>query len=171
MGPVSAQLDIDVARERAFDFIADLGNRSSFTDHFLSEFRLLGIESAVEGAGARFRCFAPPRAQWMDSAIHALEPPRRISERGHGGRSNRTAWATEWELLDGPGGLTSVRVVQWSEPAKAIDRAIEIAGAASLWLQRDWRTALRRLRDLLESGEPEPASRPAGGNRVATGVP
>ncbi len=55
MGPVSAEIEIDVPRERVFAAIADLARRPSFTDHFLDGFHLTRIESSGVGAGARFR--------------------------------------------------------------------------------------------------------------------
>jgi hypothetical protein len=155
MGPVNAELAIDVPREVAFDYIADLANRPSFTDHFISAYRLLRVESTGVGAGARFRFTAPPQAIWMDSSIVELRKPQRISERGHGGRWNRIPSATEWELLAGPGALTTVRVTYWTEPGHPLDRLKDTIGGASIWYGRDWATALRRLRDLLESRRAE----------------
>ena len=169
MGPVNAELAIDVPREVAFDFISDLANRPAFTDHFISDFRLFRVESTGVGAGARFRFFAPPQAIWMDTTIVELERPHRISERGSGGRWNRTRSATEWELLAGPGSLTTVRVTYWTEPGHPLDRLKEVFGGASIWYRRDWAAALRRLRDLLESEQP-PASPPgvAGASGYST---
>ena len=43
MGPISAEIEIDVARERVFATLADLALRPAFTDHFLSGFRLTRI--------------------------------------------------------------------------------------------------------------------------------
>jgi activator of Hsp90 ATPase-like protein len=168
MGPVSAELAIDVPREEGFDFIADLANRPSFSDHFISDFRLVRAESTGVGAGARFRFFAPPQAIWMDSTIVELERPHRISERGQGGRWNRIRSATEWELTPGPGPLTTVRVTYWTESDSHIDRAKEVLGAASVWYERDWGAALRRLRELLES-EAAPAGRAAAYSTQAHG--
>lgn len=162
MGPVSAELGIDVPREAAFELIGDLANRPAFTDHFIGGFRLLRAESTGIGAGARFRFHAPPQAIWMDTAIVELEPPHRISERGSGGRWNRIRSATEWELLSGPGSLTTVRVTYWTESASRLDRLKEALGGASLWYERDWATALRRLRDLLESDREAPSAAASG---------
>jgi hypothetical protein len=159
MGPVNAELAIDVSREDAFDFIGDLSNRPAFTDHFITDFHLLRIESTGVGAGARFRFTAPPQAIWMDTTIIELERPQRISERGRGGRWNRIPSATEWELIAGPGSLTTVRVTYWTEPSHPLDRLKEVLGGASIWYGRDWAAALRRLRDLLESEE-GPGRRP-----------
>lgn len=153
MGPVNAELAIDVPRETAFEFIGDLKNRPAFNDHFIGDYHLLRIESKGVGAGARFRLHAPPQAIWMDTTIVELEKPHRISERGSGGRWNRIPSATEWELLAGPGSLTTVRVTYWTEPGNPLDRLKEVIGGASIWYGRDWATALRRLRDLLESGQ------------------
>jgi uncharacterized protein YndB with AHSA1/START domain len=165
MGPVNAEVGIDVSREEAFDYLADLAHRPVFCDHFVSDFRLLRAESTGIGAGARFRFSAPPQAIWMDTNIVELEPPHRISERGNGGRWNRIPSATEWELLSGPGSLTTVRVTYWTEPSHPADRLKEVFGGASIWYGRDWATALRRLRDLLESREHAEAA--AGGAHAA----
>lgn len=166
MGPVSAEIGIDVPREVAFDYLSDLSNRAGFTDHFISDFRLLRTEATGVGAGARFRFYAPPQALWMDSTIVELDPPHRISERGQGGRWNRIPGAIEWELTTSAGSLTSVRVTHWTEPSNPIDRAKEVIGGASIWYRRDWETALRRLRELLE-GEP-PNALPAQGGAIAS---
>jgi uncharacterized protein YndB with AHSA1/START domain len=171
MGPISAEIEIDVPRERAFAFLADLGNRPSFTDHFLADFHLTRLESSGVGAGARFRVEQPLRSVWMDTAISELEAPYLIRERGQGGRLNRIRTNTAWELTEGPGSLTTVRVAHWTEPGP-VDRGLELASGASFWQQRRWREAMRRLRDLLESEAPRPARLAvAGGNRYATGVP
>lgn len=163
MGPVNAEVAIDVPREVVFDFVADLANRPTFSDHFIGDFRLFRLQSTGVGAGARFRFFAPPQAIWMDTTIVDLEPPQRISERGSGGRWNRIPSATEWEFVSGPASLTTVRVTYWTEPDHRLDRLKEVLGGASIWYRRDWAAALRRLRDLLES-----ADRPVAG---ASGYP
>jgi hypothetical protein len=172
MGPVSAEVDLDVPREVAYEFVADLGNRPAFTDHFISDLHLSRVESRGVGAGARYRIFAPPQAIWVDTTITALDPPRRISERGRGGRTNRIPTATEWEFEQRTGSLITARVTYWTEPSHPLDRAKEVLGGASIWYERDWKIAMRRLRDLLESSERVvPAVGVAGGNRYATGVP
>jgi hypothetical protein len=170
MGPVNAEVAIDVPREVAFDFVADLANRPAFTDHFVSDFHLLRVESSGVGAGARFRFFAPPQAIWMDTTIVELERTQRISERGTGGRWNRIPSATEWELIAGPGPLTTVRVTYWTEPGNSLDRLKEVIGGASIWYGRDWAKALRRLRDLLESKGRDGRPAMAGGSGYSTAV-
>ncbi len=169
MGPVSASVQVDASRERVFDFLADLGNRPAFTAGLISDFRLFRIESAGVGAGARFRFHARPRA-WVDTTIVGLSRPHRISERGRGGRSNRVLGATEWELLEGPGPMTTVRVVYWTESSHPADRLKETFAAGGSY-ERGWGAALRQLRELLESGADSARVEVAGGNRVATGIP
>jgi uncharacterized protein YndB with AHSA1/START domain len=171
MGPLSAEIEIDVPREEAYAALADLAARPSFTDHFLTDFHLTRIDAEGVGAGARFRVRAPLRKVWMDTAILALEEPFRIVEEGCGGRANRIPTHTVWELTEAAGGLTAVRVSHWTEPG-ALDRGLELLSAGSLFQGRGWREALRRLRDNLEADRPA-AERiaVAGGNRYATGIP
>ena len=52
----------------------------------------------------------------MDTTIVELDEPFRIVERGQGGRVNRIPTHTVWELTEGPGSLTAVRVSYWTEP-------------------------------------------------------
>jgi uncharacterized protein YndB with AHSA1/START domain len=172
MGPVSAEIEVDVPRERAFAALADLARRPAFTDHFLEQFHLTRIESRGVGAGARFRLSQPPRSVWMDTAIAELERPHRIVERGRGGRVNRIPVTTVWELSPGSGSLTRIRVSQWTEPGNPLDRALERLLGAAPRTERDWRRALQRLREQLESESPAPApAAVAGGNPHATGIP
>jgi uncharacterized protein YndB with AHSA1/START domain len=172
MGPVSAEVEIDVPRERAFEFIADLANRPAFTDHFVSGFHLTRITSSGVGAGARFRFEVPLHRVWADTTILELDAPHRIVEHGRGGRGNRVASTTVWELTEGPGSLTRARVSYWTEPSSHVDRAKEALVVASPRYERGWREAMRRLRDLLEAGAREESRvTVAGGNRYATGIP
>ncbi len=171
MGPVSAEVEIDVPRPRIFAALSDLGLRPAFADHFLADFHLTRIESAGVGAGARFRFAVRPRPVWMDTTIVELEGPHRVREHGRGGRANRTLSTTVWELTEGPGSLTTVRVSYWTEPPNPLDRALELLSGASIAYERRWREALHRLRDLLEAGElGEGRVAVAGGNRHLTGV-
>ena len=172
MGPVSAEIEVDAPREHVFAMLADLALRLSFTDHFLTGFHLTRIESSGIGAGARFRVASRLRPVWMDTAIVALERPHKIVEKGRGGRANRIPATTVWELTEGGGSLTRVRVSHWTEPSNPLDRALETLSGSSGSVERGWREALRRLRDLLESGDAAPAPvGVAGGNAHATGIP
>lgn len=171
MGPIAAATEIDVPRERAFELIGNLALRPAFTDHFLAGFHLTRLESTGVGAGARFKVEAPLRSVWMDTTIVELDAPHRIVERGRGGRANRIPTHTVWELTEGPGTLTAVRMSHWTEPGPT-DRGLEILSMASVWQQRGWRQAMHRLRDGLESGAWEGRRiAVAGGNRYATGIP
>ncbi len=171
MGPIRAETEIDVPREQVFAKLADLAARPTFTDHFLTGFHLTRIDAVGVGAGARFRVEAPLRSPWMDTTIVELDPPFRIVELGHGGRVNRIPAHTVWELTAGPGSLTSVKLSFWTEPGH-LDRGLELLSAGSVWQERSWREALKRLRDGLESGvwDGNPIA-VAGGNRYATGIP
>ena len=171
MGPLSAEVEMDVPRERVFGFLTDLANRPAFTDHFLSDFHLARIESAGEGASARFCMKVPGADFWFDTQITEVDFPHRISERGRGGRLNRVPVTTVWEVVEGPGALSTVRVTFWTEPSNPFDRIREALGRSGA-ARRGFRNALRRLRDQLEEGR-APAGRVgvAGGNRHATGVP
>ncbi|MBA3866242.1 MAG: SRPBCC family protein [Solirubrobacterales bacterium] len=172
MGPIRAEVEIDVPREQVFERIADLALRPSFTDHFLTDFHLTRIETTGVGAGARFRVKAPLRSPWEDTAIVEQEESVQIVERGSGGRTNRIANHTVWELSGGSGLLTALRLSHWTEPTNPIDRGVEVLSSGSYWQERAWREALRRLRDTLESDLPG-AERiaVAGGNRYLTGIP
>lgn len=172
MGPVSAEVEIDAPRQRAFELIGDLSRRQSFMDHFVSDYRLTRIQASGPGAGARFRFRLPLQAVWMDTAISVFEEPLKIVEHGRGGRGDSIATTTGWELLEGPGSLTRVRVSFRTDPSRRLDRAVERLGCAAFWHRRAWRRALNRMRDLLESGE-APAERRvtvAGGNPHASGI-
>ena len=170
MGPVSCEIEIDAPRAQVYEALLDLAARPAFTDHFLTDFHLTRIDPVGVGAGARYCVKAPFRKIWMDTTIVAVEEPFRIVEEGAAGRGNRIRNHLVWELKDGQGPLTNVRVSHWTEPA-AVDRALEIASGGSFWLQRGWREALRRLRDRLESDQAAERLAVAGGNRYATGIP
>jgi uncharacterized protein YndB with AHSA1/START domain len=108
----------------------------------------------------------------MDTTIVDVEAPHRVVEQGRGGRSNRIPSTTVWELQEGPGLLTTVRVSFWTEPEHPLDKLTETLGGASLWFERGWREALRRLRDQLESETPSiERVGLAGGNPHSTGIP
>lgn len=172
MGPVSAETEIDVPRPRVFEALLELSLRPDFTDHFATGFHLTRIESSGVGAGARFRFTCGPRDVWTDTTIVAAEAPHRIREQGQGGRDNRIPSVTVWDLTEGPGSLTTVRVSYWTEPRNPVDRALELLTASSIAYERGWRRALQRLRSGLESGELGSSGLAvAGGNRHATGIP
>ena len=151
MGPISVTILIDQPRERVFDFLAELANRESFSDHFIDELRLERLPSSGVGAAARFRIGPPFTTMWIETVIVEAERPHRILERGRGGRLDRIPVHTAWELVPEPGGATELRLSFWTEPTHPLDRAREHLGATR-WYRRQWGRALKRLRELLESG-------------------
>ncbi|HVX31850.1 MAG TPA: SRPBCC family protein [Solirubrobacterales bacterium] len=172
MGPISAAVEVDAPREAAFGLVSDLARRPSYTDHFLTGFRLTRIEARGVGAGARFRVKAPLRSPWEDTTIVELEEPFKIVERGAGGRSNRIPTHTVWEFEPGQAGMTIVRVTHWTTPKEPVDKLVESLSFGAHFQQKGWKKAINRLRDILE-GERPGGERiaVAGGNRYATGIP
>jgi uncharacterized protein YndB with AHSA1/START domain len=150
MRPVSAHVSIDVPRERVFDFLTDLSARPAFMDHFLSDYRLARLDPVGEGASARF-LFTHPGV-WMDTVIDTAERPHLLREHGFGGRSNRVAWFTVWEIAEGPSPEGSeVTVTVWTEPPNLLYHLGELGGT-SRRLRRELGRALVRLREILEDG-------------------
>ncbi len=139
--------------------------RPAFTDHFLTELRLGRIDPVGPGAAARFRL----GDSWLrlDTVIERVERPYLIREAGRGGRANRVGVFTVWEIASGPGPDTSeVTLTFWTEPANVFDRLRELR-ISKRKLRRGWTRALRRLRDLAESGEQPARVGVAGSERVA----
>jgi uncharacterized protein YndB with AHSA1/START domain len=167
MRPVSATITIDVPRERVFDLVTDLSLRPAFTDHFQHDYRLERLNPVGVGASARFRLSDSARS-WADTAIDAVEPPHLIRESGTGGRFNRIAVFTVWELSEGPSpDGCEVTVTFWTEPTALVDKLHEPFPSPRK-LRRAWARALRRLRDLAESGRPAEGVEVAGGDRLPT---
>ena len=165
MGPVSATTPIDAPRERVFDFLNDLANRPAILGGFVDQYRLQRLDSVGVGAAARFRI--PEAGFWMESVIEEAEPPHRILERGSGGRLGRIPVTTAWELTEGaaPDGC-DVKVVFWTEPATAVDRARDHMLGAKRFYRREWEGVLARLKQAIESGVPVERVAVAGGDRV-----
>lgn len=162
MGPISLTTAVDAPRERVFEFICDLSRRPDWTDHFAGDFRLQRLESSGKGAAARFRVNAPRGIGYMDTTIVEAERPHAILEQGHGGRLNRIALYTSWELTAGPGAVTTVTLTFWIEPG---------GRRGGRWWRKRWKRALRRLRESIESGSAsEHRAAVAGGSRRLTGI-
>lgn len=166
MGPATARMMIDAPREQVFELISDLALRPSFCDHFQSEFHLQRIESRGVGAAARFNAAAPRFPIWMETVITEVDAPMALSERGKGGRQDRIPLGTMWELTDGMDkGTTEISVTFWTEPALTSDSMREKLGARG-WYKRQWKRALRRLKDIAESGERPERLQVAGASRI-----
>jgi hypothetical protein len=153
MRPVSATIAIDVPRERVYDFLGDLANRESFTRGFIEELRLERIPSSGVGAAARFRVVGRGIEMWMETVIAETDPPHRLHEEGHGGRTDRIATFTVWEVVEAGGEGSEVTVTFWTEPTNHFDRFREKLGHARRF-RKKWRGALEQLREVLESGRP-----------------
>jgi uncharacterized protein YndB with AHSA1/START domain len=165
MGPISAEITIDAPRERVWEIVRDLADRPSFCDHFQREYRLERIESRGVGAAARFRVDAPRMKIWMETVVEEADPPYRLFERGRGGRVDRIPVFTVWELAVGAGPATEAKVTFWTEPGQPLDRIREHLGAER-WIRRQWSRALRRLKELAESGAPIEPIAVAGADRL-----
>ena len=162
MGPLSLTTSVDAPRERVFDFLCDLSIRSSWTDHFATDYRLERIPARGVGAAARFRVDAPAGVRYMETVIAEVEQPYRIVEHGRGGRLDRLPMRIVWELEEGP--TTKVTLTFWTAPASLFDRLRELG--RSRWWRRRWGKALRRMRELIESGAAAPRTELAGGDRM-----
>ncbi|MFL5871083.1 MAG: SRPBCC family protein [Solirubrobacterales bacterium] len=164
MRPISATITIDAPREQVFDLLCDLSRRPAFTDHFQAEYRLERLDPVGVGASARYRL--ADSGAWLDTAIVEAERPHLIRERGSGGRSNRIPVFCAWELAEGPSPtVAEVTVTFWTEPVTLVDKLHEPFGRVGR-LRRGWSRALRRLRDLVESGAPVEPVGVAGGDRI-----
>jgi hypothetical protein len=161
--PISTTELIDVPRDRVFDLLIDLSIRPAFTDHLISEYRLERLEPAGVGAAARFRLEGG--IGWMNTVIETAERPYLIREHGRGGRSNRVAVFTVWELAEGPSPEScEATVTFWTEPGNPFDRLRE--RGSSRRLRRGWKHSLRRLRTIAEEGTPLERVTVAGGDRL-----
>ncbi len=164
MGPISVARTIDAPRERVYDFLSDLANRPSFTDHFIGDYRLERFESEGVGAAARMRI--ERGALWMESVIVEAERPYRILEQGKGGRLDRIPILTAWELVEGPSAASSKVTLRFgTEAMHPIDRMHELR-RGERYFRRQWSVALSRLKDLIESGRSGERVSIAGGARL-----
>jgi len=168
MGPLYAEIEIDAPREVIYEYLLDIATRPKIFGNSISEFRLLRLDTRGLGAGARFRF--KRRSAWVDTTIFAVDPPRRISERGATGRLNRNITGTEWEITEATNGVSVVRLTYWVDPHGFYRHFHRLTGG-SRWYGRQLRHAVRRLRDMVEAERMESDDiTVAGGNRYETGV-
>jgi uncharacterized protein YndB with AHSA1/START domain len=148
--PFTVESTISRPREEVFEYLADIANHPEFSDHYLTEWRLTREDSYGAGAGARFRMKAPlSRFSWADMSFAEVQPPRRIVERGRGGKFNRIRMLGTYTLSPGPGGATRVEYTIETVPVMLSDRLMETLGGRA-WMHRQTRKAMRRLRTILE---------------------
>ncbi|HEX8075909.1 MAG TPA: SRPBCC family protein [Thermoleophilaceae bacterium] len=153
MLPVTAHTFISAPREEIFDFVADLANRTAWTDHYTSELRLENPKSVGVGAAARYRLDAPRYRSWTETEIVEADRPRRLVEVTRGGRGGKTRGEVTIELIRQGQGLTKVEMTIASEPGTPREALMARLGARP-WLKRQARKALERLRTIFE-GRPD----------------
>jgi uncharacterized protein YndB with AHSA1/START domain len=144
---VSVSVLISAPREQVYDFVADLGGRPAFTDHYLKDYRLARANSKGKGAAARFLLEAPMVSERAEIVIKEVDRPRRIVEEGRVGRLGRSRTLAVYEFTP-EGGGTRVDLTTLSDPATILDRLKEIGSAR--WMRRQTKTALQRLRMIFE---------------------
>ena len=147
MDPVRSQVIIARPQAEVFEYLADVANHPEFLDHFTHGWRVTREDTYGKGAGARYALRQPlNRYPFVDYAIVEFEPPRRIVLAGRAGKYNRKRALTQIELDPATGGGTRVSVTYETERKLWTDRLFDGRG----FYKRNWRKALRRLRDILE---------------------
>jgi hypothetical protein len=151
MDPITSSVIVDRPREEIFEYLADIANHSEFSDHYIREVHMTREDTYGLGAGMRFRLPTPlNRFDWAELTITDLEPPRRIVEKGRGGKFNRIRRVVVYSLEPAGGHGTRVTVTTETEPKYPSDRLIEAFARGGL--KRRQRKALARLRSILEEG-------------------
>ena len=164
MGPISQEIEIDASREQVFSYLTDLSLRPGWMGKLARDYRLERVNPRGIGAGARFKP-GGPGVEYMDTSIVEAEFPEKLVERGEGGLRNKATVNTVWELIPSAGEVTTVRVTFWTDQYLHLGKAAEFGRSG--WWKRRWKSALKGLREAIESGEIE--AKPvtvAGGNRV-----
>jgi len=158
MLPVRVHTFISASREDVFDFVADMANRPSWTDHYMKELRLENPRTLGVGAAARYRIDPPFYRQWVEAEIVEADRARRIVEGTRGGRLGRARGEVIFELDPQGRQLTRVDMTILSEPGTLREHVQEKLGARR-WLRRRSKKALERLRTILEEPRTEPLPR------------
>ncbi len=150
MDPVTVSIVISAPSEAVFDYLQDIANHPSFTDHYLRDWHLTRIDSVGLGAGARFHVKVPGnRYSWADVTFTEVERPHRIVESGRTGKSNRIRTVGIYELTPAAAGATRVSFTLQTAPATFADRLTEMLGSRR-FARRNGRRAMHRLREILE---------------------
>ena len=150
MDPFTVSVNIALPREQVFEYLTDIANHAEFTAPYLVDWRLLRVESYGEGAGARFRVKAPfNRFAWADMTFADLQPPRKLVERGRGGKFNRIKMIGTYELSEPHPGITRVDYTYETDAHVLSDTIAENLGGRG-WAKRKAQKSLRRLRSILE---------------------
>jgi uncharacterized protein YndB with AHSA1/START domain len=163
MRPITASCTIDAPREQVFEYLSDLANHVEFTDHYLKDFRLERLESRGVGAASSFRVALPLTSLWAEAVLTELQRPYRIVLEGGAGRLFRIKTNATYMLSLHDQDMTRVEYVFSTTPANRIDAVREALGGRA-WLAYQSRRAIRRLKQVLEQGDPS-----AHAVRVAAG--
>jgi uncharacterized protein YndB with AHSA1/START domain len=151
MDPVTASVIVDRPREEIYEYLSDIANHWEFTDHYFREVHMTREDTYGIGAGMRFRIPTPfNRFDWAELTITDMEPPRRIVERGRGGKYNRIRIVAVYTLEPAGAGGTRVTLTTETQPRLPSDRIIEAFARGRV--RRGQRKALKRLRSILEEG-------------------
>jgi uncharacterized protein YndB with AHSA1/START domain len=157
MRQVTVTVHISAPREDVFDFVADLGGRPAWTDHYLKDYRLARPNPFGLGAAARFVLRAPLAKEYVELAVVEYDRPRRIVEEARVGRRGRNRSLVVYEFEREAAGLTHVELTTYSEPATVIDRLRQVGAAG--WVKRNTKMALERLRLVFEDPPKAPLAR------------
>ena len=158
MIPVTVHAFVSAPREELFDFIADLGARPAWCDHFMEDFRLAHPQAVGAGAGARFLLAAPGYRHYVETTITTAERPVAITEQLHGGRNGRSRGELAWQLSREGRASTRVEVTFAWDPGTPREALKERFGSRG-WTRRQLKTALGRLRVIFEEQPDAPRAR------------
>ena len=151
MDPISSSVVIDRPREQVYEYLADIANHWEFTDHYLREVHMTREDTYGVGAGMRFRLPTPlNRFDWAELTITDMEPPRRIVQKGRGGKYNRIRMLSVYTLEPSGSDSTRVSLTTETQPRFPSDRLIEAFARGPL--KRRQSRALKRLRSIVEEG-------------------
>jgi uncharacterized protein YndB with AHSA1/START domain len=147
MRQVTVSVFISAPREAVYDFVADLGARPAFTDHYLKDYRLARANAVGLGAAARFQLKTPLARERGEIAIKEANRPRRLVEEGRIGRFGRSRLLAVYEFTAEAGG-TRVELTTLSDPGALADRLKQTG--VHRWIRRQTKTSLQRLRMIFE---------------------
>ena len=151
MDPIESSVVVDRPREEVFEYLADIANHWEFTDHYIREVHMTREDTYGLGAGMRFRLPTPlNRFDWAELTITDFERPRRIVEKGRGGKYNRIRMVSVYELEPAGSNGTRVTLRTETQPHFPSDRLMEAFARGGL--KRRQGRALKRLRSILEEG-------------------
>jgi hypothetical protein len=156
--PVRVHAFVSASREELYDFIADLGARPAWCDHFMEDFRLAHPQSHGYGAGARFLLDAPGYKHYVETTVAAAERPLALTEHLHGGRNGKSRGLMVWQLSREGRTTTRVEVTFEWQPGTPRETFKEKFGSRR-WTRRQLKSALERLRVIFEEQPDAPRAR------------